>query len=185
MGMLTPWSEDEIARLRVHHAAGLTYSEIATALVREGFPLRTRNAVLGRANRMKLASRASADVHREIVKRRERKAMAQPATVEKIKAARAGTLNQRMLAKVARSVATLVSAPVESTVKGWPKPMTATAVHILSDDLRMRHCRMPLWDDATPVSSRFYCGAEVRPGTSWCPACMKLVYAPAQDRRAA
>ncbi|EEE46779.1 helix-turn-helix domain-containing protein [Roseibium alexandrii] len=50
-------------------------------------------------------------------------------------------------------------------------------------DLKNGMCRAPLWNDsATGVETKFYCGAPVRTGQSYCAACCERLHAPARER---
>ncbi len=47
-----PWTDDEDRALRKMHAEGIPAREIAEWLIHLGFPVRSRNAVLGRLQRI-------------------------------------------------------------------------------------------------------------------------------------
>jgi hypothetical protein len=50
-------------------------------------------------------------------------------------------------------------------------------------DLKNGRCRAPLWDDsAIGVEAKFYCGAPVKAGQSYCAACCERLHAPARER---
>ncbi len=49
------WTDDEDRALRKMHAGGISAREIAEWLVELGFPVRSRNAVIGRLNRLNLS----------------------------------------------------------------------------------------------------------------------------------
>ena len=50
-----PWTDDEDRALRLMHAEGIPAREIAEWLVKLGFPVRSRNAVTGRLQRIGLS----------------------------------------------------------------------------------------------------------------------------------
>ncbi|MFC5391648.1 GcrA family cell cycle regulator [Bosea vestrisii] len=65
------------------------------------------------------------------------------------------------------------------TPKGWPKPAGPNAVSL--QDLRERHCRMPLWADSARTG--LFCGEATAPGQTYCAACRPLIPDARQSRR--
>jgi hypothetical protein len=60
---------------------------------------------------------------------------------------------------------------------GDPWPMTATAVTLLKRE--NNQCAFPLWGwDNVPLEQKFYCGAPVALGESYCDTCKKRMYTP-------
>lgn len=56
MPSITPWSDDQNTFLKKHHEEGLSASQIAIKLNREFGINKTRNAVIGRLNRLGLSN---------------------------------------------------------------------------------------------------------------------------------
>lgn len=160
------WTEERVARLKAMVADKATAQEIADALGRV-----TRPAVIGKCHRLglQLATPQGHSNAASIARNRGRTLIEDGRPV----------VPARRLPPVAKpapppvTVSVIAEPEIEATPKLWPKPAGPEAVTI--DDLRARHCRMPLWGDAD--RSGRYCGKLVRAeGESWCAACAKLVY---------
>lgn len=111
------WTDDRIALLKKLWAEGRTAAEIAKAIGGEI----TRNAVIGKAHRLKLASRSSPITETE---RAAPAKVKKPANTQKVPAPR---------------VRAMPAAPVHINVKG-----------IKMVDLKERMCRFPLGDPKDP-----------------------------------
>lgn len=151
------WTEERVSALHRMVASGLTAEQIAAEL--GGV---SRNGVIGKVHRLGLNFARAGTVWP--------KAPA-PKTARVAKPS--------IPRKPAPRPAPVVMAPpepeIDPTPKLWPKPAGAEAVAL--DELRARHCRMPLWDIL--ARGGLYCGKPVRAaGESWCAACAKLVYEP-------
>ena len=150
--------------LRAMVEAGRSASQAARLLSADHGPI-TRSAVIGKAARLGLAWKAKAAPRRPATSRPAHKPKP-PAVVQKPPASNA-------------SVAAVM------TRGGWPKPASEHAVTLI--DLKTSQCHMPLWaDDGTDPWHRLYCGRRVQyTGSSWCPGCAGLLYAPSLGKEAA
>jgi hypothetical protein len=152
------WADEEIARLRALTTEGLSTAQVASTLAAEGFPPRSRNAIIGKCTRVGIdISRGRYPVERlaALPKPKPKPVRAQPA---------------RPVAPAPQIEPIAEQPPPQPVSKGWPKPATETQVWYL-DDKMFERCRMPLWGDHEPMESRFYCGAPTVDGTSYCASC--------------
>jgi GcrA cell cycle regulator len=162
------WTEERVARLKAMVEEGASAAAIAEALGDVSRP-----AVIGKCHRLglelklppggegqRLAREANAGA--AIAPRRAKA----PVPAPKPPAPKA--------AKPPPPPAPLVVEPeIDPTPKLWPKPAGPEAVTI--DDVKVQHCRMPLWGDEAKTG--LFCGKPVRgEGESWCAACAKLVF---------
>lgn len=151
------WSTAEIDRLRALVTEGLSTAQMANTLALEGYPPRTRNAVIGKCLRLEInISRGRSPV--ATVARLPRETKPRPP-----RPPRPPVMEMKPVSEP----------PVKVAPKGWPKPATETQVWYLEDKMFER-CRMPLWGDHEPIESRFYCGAPTVDGTSYCSACRAI-----------
>lgn len=173
-----PFGPEEDARLTaLVKAAKLSMAGIALQLASEGFPVRSRNSIIGRAGRLGIAPGQWRDK------------AAVRAQAQKPKAA-GGTARSRVTkvtAKVAPASApkpAAVAVPVRvvpAVEMCAPAPVGGMPI----DEAGSRHCQWPLWGDAWPMKREvmFVCGAPVRAaGGPYCPACHGKAYQPAATR---
>lgn len=167
------WTEERCAFLKERLEQGQTFGDIAAMLGA------SRSSCIGKASRLGLTLRALSEEDRkkraDMLKERQRQNS--KIAIRKGKAA----------AKPAAPPADPLVAQDAQAKKGWPKPMTPTAIKFLKMPNTGR-CRMPLWGDDTPMSERFYCGAEALPAKSYCPGCYRAAHDPnafaAEQKRA-
>lgn len=149
--IIIAWTEDRVDRLKVLLDQGLSAKQIANEM--GGL---TRNAVLGKINRLGL-SRPRAPKCSIGASRRPRARRNRAAIVSGIKAARAR-------AKVLDELLAM-----ESTVLA-PEPIARPPVALL--ELKDEHCRWPISDDADNTIG--FCGAPRLDNTSYCAGhCLK------------
>jgi hypothetical protein len=163
---MTTWSQQEDKRLIELLAEGWSHQEIAVAMAGEGFPVRTRNAVIGRADRIGHKSQFSA-------KQREKKPAAVSSPVKR----------QRAVKRAAARPEPVVAEPPPAPVVEAPPPPPAP-VHIF--EAKGDECRFPLWPhwQRVPPSELMVCGAKTAPGDTYCAACKLIAYQPAGARAA-
>ncbi len=139
------WTDERVALLKKLWGEGRTAAEIARVLG-SGF---SRNAVIGKAHRLKLSSRVSPISTTMTPK-------VKPANTQKIagSAARPEKL---------RAVRTPPPAPVKIDVKG-----------IKLIDLKERMCRWPLGDPKDPGFN--FCGCQTVPGIPYCADHARMAY---------
>ncbi|WAC26401.1 GcrA family cell cycle regulator [Ancylobacter sp. SL191] len=201
--MRAPFSPEEDTRLAALFAEGFSDSQIAAKLGAEGFPKRSPNSVIGRRHRKGIVDAARA---RQVTPLPKVERRAPPKAV----ATRTAAAEVKRLAGRARDLGmTNLAAEMERAGRdpGEVLAVAATAEARLADclaltpaslpappDLRRgipflgapnEACRFPLWaDDARPsVEAMRICGAPVRPGRPYCPACCALAYVPVDPRR--
>ncbi|MBB3771549.1 hypothetical protein FHS55_002148 [Angulomicrobium tetraedrale] len=159
------FTREEDARLRALHAEGLSAREIAAQLAGEGFPARSRNAVLGRGHRMGLEKREQPALQPRAVA-----ALGAKAAQEAAQAAAVKKAVPRARARVA--AAPEVAAPIVPTVPVAPAfvpPVGWRGVPFIGRT--PEQCCFPLWPDHAPIPARpMVCGAPVRAGHSYCAA---------------
>ena len=147
------FTPEEDARTRALIAERLSASEIAAALASEGFPTRTRNAILGRAHRLGLRLDTS-EAHVKRGAEPKKKARFAPAALKPAPAPE----------------------PTPETDLLVSPPPDRPGIAFLA--VREGQCRFPLWaHDARPAADKlFVCGEPVKPGQSYCPACYAQAY---------
>ncbi len=167
------WTEERVEKLKELWAEGLSASEIARVL--GGV---TRNAVIGKVHRLRLAGRAPA--------RRGKPASGSPA---KRREPRKKTATQRPATPVTNGATALKAqketAPVEA-VKAEVAPLSLVEspcegriTNIM--DLTHKTCRWPIGD---PTDENFaYCGDNAQPGSPYCEHHARIAYQSATDRR--
>lgn len=162
--MSGPWTSEEDKALKDGRAAGYSFGQIS------GLIGRARNACIGRAARLGMERMAPAKPGPK----------PKPQTGPKPKlSSGAKRFNPSFTQdRVAKTPPELMP---DATLKGWPKPMTATAVDIMG--LTSETCRMPLFGHDEPFASQFYCGAAPKPGSVYCPACRQITVDPNYVRR--
>jgi GcrA cell cycle regulator len=155
------WTEDNVALLKQLKDEGLSGQEIANEFGKLGFPL-TRNAIIGKLNRLGLAqpqAERTAEYHR----RRAERALinrAEHRTVQRI--------HQK---RVRRR---------EPEPEPAPEIQAPDAVHVTLLELEEHHCRWPIGD---PCKADFrFCGAD-NTGRSYCPWHTRMAYTPVPVRR--
>jgi GcrA cell cycle regulator len=140
------WTPDRIEMLRALHTEGLPFSQIAAAL---GGGV-TRNAVIGKAGRLKLAGRIGIHIARASVESIPRPRRAVVRRLARMKQRPEATLND--------------SPPMEpEAVPELPADTSPDACTMM--DLRAASCRWPLGDAAG--AETMFCGTEVARG-SYC-----------------
>lgn len=151
--LVMKFTPEEDARLRALISERLGAREIAAALDSEGFPTRTRNAILGRVRRLGLRL----DTRDARVKRGD----------EPKKKAR--------FAPAALKPAPAPEPAPETDLLVFPPPDRPGIAFLAA---REGQCRFPLWaHDARPAADKlFVCGEPVKPGQSYCPACYAQAY---------
>lgn len=146
-----PWTAADIATLKALRSCGVSFRKIAERLGR------TRNAIIGKANRLKLPQL--------------RAVPPRPTAVhpQSISAARARS--------TARSAGKVWPEPEPS-----PEPLrdlnAGTIARVSFDDLECHHCRWPV-DTTQGVG---YCGLDAVPGMSWCDEHRKRVFSAVELR---
>ena len=170
------WTEERVEKLKELWAEGLSASEIARVL--GGV---TRNAVIGKVHRLRLAGRAPA--------RRGSPSPSSPGTPAKRRETRQKTETRRPAAPVTNGATALKaqkeSAPVEAA-KAETAPLSLVKppaegriTNIM--DLTHKTCRWPIGD---PGDENFaYCGDHAQPGSPYCEHHARIAYQPATDRR--
>ncbi|MCV9940946.1 GcrA family cell cycle regulator [Boseaceae bacterium BT-24-1] len=175
------WTDESVSELRRLHAGGSTFSEIAVAI-----GCRSRNAVIGKASRLGLASRHSPVPAPKPPRARPKPSLAPVPEVIPVKQNRhAGNIAKKADA-VARERAGLSTAPDRSTVGTFDAVATVArpgAPGVLFLDRRPLQCAMPLpgWDDL-PVTEKLVCGLPTVGDTSWCRHCLPVVSTPSTYR---
>lgn len=133
--METPWSEERMDRLATLYRNGWSFSMIAAEI---GL---SRNAVIGKAHRMKLPDRFETVQCLPHPRHRRRKTPAKSVARHKIEVRQRPALS--------------------------PEPR----YHCSIIDLGNRSCRYPMWHGNAAPNERFYCGcpdASVADGISYC-----------------
>lgn len=157
------WNDQNTAELRRLRSEGASFSQIARSI---GCP--SRSAVIGKANRLGLApiARPAAKAVSLPPLKAPAKQNVRPQNIAR-KARRRDEERREMFEEIADKAVE----KFEATVAASPKPVPFLARSPFQ-------CAMPQpgWDDA-PVSEKMVCGAPVVAGTSWCPACLRVVSA--------
>lgn len=188
-----PWTPERVETLRRLWADGLSAAQIAEAM--GGL---TRNSVIGKAHREKLARRVQGRPDLKPCKRGQ-SGFAEQNAVDRIVArkkaaapkppmrSKAGIIAHAAVARVAaRKAAPTFRAPA-------PKPVPATGVRqplsgfgtVRFLDYRNGQCAFPDWGDygVPPIDERMVCGRPTQEGHSWCRAHSAIVYAPRSQAR--
>jgi GcrA cell cycle regulator len=152
------WTEERVDTLKRMHAEGHSASQIAMALGGGA----TRNAVIGKATRLKLPKRGNnptkaSSAHARAPKIAERKRVREalkivPAKV-RVEAPIIPAVVHRLPTKPGTALRTIVD-----EIEGVPFPRTKT----------FGVCAWPLWGDDTPIDDRRCCGAGTIDGSSYC-----------------
>jgi hypothetical protein len=160
----------EDARLKALLNDGLSYDQCGVQLAREGFPLRSRHAHIGRAFREGFAP--------------GRKGMSSPKPVtpkaDRPKPARqALAFNGRFGCSVAPAPRKPRVVVVERSAPP-PAPLPFDRPGVPYRTATRAQCAYPLWGDALdiPIDARRVCGEPAIPGESYCPACHGVAYRP-------
>jgi len=149
------WTDQRVDELRARWAAGDTTNAIAKAL---GV---TRNAVVGKASRLKLGSKPSSK-RAPVVKPPSKRAL--------------------VAKRVAKPKLVLVTAPPSaSSANPWVRPSWHNRTYRLVD-LTNHTCRWPLWESDT--EPRLYCGlaANLEESRPYCAKHAKIAFVPARPR---
>jgi GcrA cell cycle regulator len=155
------WTEDNVALLKQLKDEGLSGQEIAIEFGKLGFPL-TRNAIIGKLNRLGL-SQPQAERTAEYHRRR-----AERAAQNRVKRHTVHRIHQK---RVRRR---------EPEPEPTPEIQGPDAAHVTLLELEERHCRWPIGD---PCKADFrFCGAD-NTGNSYCPWHSRMAYTPVPVRR--
>ncbi|MBX2835113.1 MAG: GcrA family cell cycle regulator [Micavibrio sp.] len=150
------WTDDRVAVLKKLWGEGKTAAEIAKELGNV-----TRNAVIGKAHRLKLSNRAS------------------PIQQNKAPAAKAAAP-----APKAAPVVVEKKQPANTSVKpapSLPKRTSSLPTNKKLIDLKANECR---WSDGDPREDDFgFCGCKVVPGLPYCAEHAKIAYQAATRNR--
>lgn len=149
--MLERWAPAMDAKLRALWATGIPASQIATKMHK------TRNSVIGRAHRLKLARR-----------RNPGNRAPRPVREPRVK---------RVVVMKPRPVKNVESANIKGN-SPHPLPSIPTARNLGLMDLTDAACRFPIGDG--PYT---FCGHETKPGSPYCEGHHTLCYQPADERR--
>lgn len=153
---MSDWTPERVGRLRALWAEGLPVAEIGR---RMGM---SKNAVVGKAHRLKIAARPSP------IRAGDAAGPAKPARSRLAMARATGHLaDGRGSAAAAISGATLVALGVVPAAAA-----VVVAAPVLSD--RAGGCRWPLWPNGARPTHR-YCAAPTEVGCSWCPEHLEVV----------
>jgi len=152
------WTDDRVSLLTKLWGEGHTAAEIAKKLGDV-----TRNAVIGKAHRLKLSNRAS-PIQQNKKPANTNKTVARKAPAEKIKAPSARAISKAEIEKVAN---TSVS-------------KDGKLYSLL--ELQPRQCRWPCGDPKEAESFGF-CGSEGMPGLPYCEEHSKIAYQAATRNR--
>lgn len=153
------WTPEAEAALRKLYAEGLSSSQIAEQI---GCP--SRNAVIGKVHRLGILRPA------KVAKPSPAKGVAAPKKSKALPPDGAAHREERR--ERFQAVADKALERFDAAVPVTPEP-----VRFL--DRGLFQCAMPQpgWESA-PVAEKMVCGQPVQAGTSWCPACLKIVAAP-------
>ena len=163
----TPWTDAFDAILRARHEAGDSATMIAVALCAAGRRGTSRNAVIGRKNRLKLSPMAKLRHHTQ---------EAQPTLVPKS----APTPRAAHPARPEPDKATLQAAPKARAAKARALPASAPApvAGVTLLEALSWHCRFPSGEGQT---LRF-CGARALDGRSYCAHHHRVAHEPRAPR---
>lgn len=163
---MTAFTPEEDSRLIALIGERLSARDIASTLAEEGFPARTRNAILGRVHRLGLRL--------ESVDARVQRGDDKPKSARLVPVAR-----KPAPAKVHLRVAATLSAPAPAPEPAPPASLPSDRPGVAFRTTREGQCRWPLWaDDAHPTETSAVCGEPAKPGQSYCPACYSRAYQP-------
>lgn len=152
------WTEERVDTLRRMYAEGCSASQIATALGGGA----TRNAVIGKATRLKLpkrgnnptkASSAHARAAKKLQGKRVREAQKIVAAKVRVEAPVIPATVHRLPTRAGSALRTIID-----DIEGVPFPRAKT----------FGVCAWPLWGDDTPIDDRRCCGAGTIDGSSYC-----------------
>ncbi|PZU95507.1 MAG: hypothetical protein DI527_00430 [Chelatococcus sp.] len=196
------WDDDKVAALRKGVEEGSTYGELTLIPALEGF---SRNALIGKAQRIGLANRDRVEAGRHAAARQKAKADAddrkaalarrESATAANREAARA-LLASDPAAKAAqaaiaaavtgRDFASNIRAAKADEIEAAKERVAAEAKaeppartgSIGWDQVESGVCKMPLWKTYTSPSldEMRFCGAKAELGQAWCASCRKIAY---------
>ena len=180
------WTPERTDTLKVMWTAGHSASEIARKLGHV-----TRNAVIGKVTRLKLPGRRppSPLKGRAKASKADKPVKAEkPAPAPKRTAGPMGSLEGHRpnvikgvqgAQKSGKAVALPVS--IKARLKA-ARAANAAARRVPITELGPRECRYAV-NDAGPGGEHLFCGAPVKPGSSYCAAHHGVVYSPAPPRK--
>lgn len=161
------WTETAVSDLQRLFAEGMSAAKIAVEI---GAP--TRNTVIGKIARMGL-------IRLKPVKQ------AKPANVVKLAPVKAVPTPKKSKALPPDGAAhreerrERFQAVADKALERFDAALPVTSEPVRFLDRGHFQCAMPQpgWESA-PVAEKMVCGQPVQAGTSWCPACLKIVAAP-------
>ncbi len=172
------WSAARIAYLRAHYGIDRTASEIAETL---GV---TRGAVIGKASRLGLKCSDETRL-RHYERGQWRRYRGKGAKLLPCERQRTGEVSAKPTEGARKKRTGLVRLPPPSMVAEEPRPLRRCAPpppcsteHLggaTLPDLRPRACRFPVAGEGVDT---LFCGAPVKPETSWCPHHHARVFLP-------
>jgi hypothetical protein len=165
------WTDERKAALRRMMDDGLSASQCAKELSRDGVPV-SRNAVIGKARRIGWEWEAGKKLARPAT-RTTSPARPSPPAIRRVPAPNPLALADRLRA---RHEPPSLDGPL-MTRGGWPKPANPESVNFWG--LTSKTCRLPLWSDAAPppFEAQMYCGRPVaHEGSSWCAGCRTILF---------
>ncbi len=163
------WTDEKVATLRRMHEAGESFSTIGFAI---GM---SRNASIGKARRLGLLRRVERKTAIKAVREPKPKA-ARPDKPRGIMPAGGLPKDPDARRDVFCAIADKANERFAATME---KVAEAGSTGVLFLERSYFACAMPLpgWDDL-PVAEKRCCGRPVQHPTSYCPACVGIVYAP-------
>lgn len=163
----TPWTDKVVADLRDMWSANVTAEQIAHRLNDKYGEHFTRNAVLGKADRLKLSRRKDIESGHSLASQIATEA----ALLRKIATTR-DTMLKGLHTRDRRA------AEVEAFVRARDQSLQCTGVTII--DLKDGVCCWPKGDPLTPEFR--YCGAAAQQGGPYCKAHREIAYHPPERR---
>lgn len=192
--LLSPWTEAATARLKQLWAEGYSAGQIARDM--GGV---SRNAVIGKAARMKLPARKTGNQPqrqpRHVMQRATKRQRVEACReTQRVRALRAFAKSAHLAKTIERAGGVenwikekLKAPPTPRPYQPTPAPETAhlppVVARVTFADLEAHHCRMPAGDPLEPGFG--FCGQAPVPGQPYCPDCCQRAYRPPQVRRQA
>lgn len=163
------WTAAMIDSLTAYWNSGMVAAEIAAMMAREFRTPFTKNGVVGKAHRLRLAARPSPI--------RAKKSRPVPAAQQA--SASAPRVPKMARPRVTESSLNSPRPPKLSPAKVEP----LDGLGILSAEMTGRHCQWPLWgDDLPPLGERRHCGCAVATGRPYCEGHAAIAYVKIKPR---
>lgn len=160
------WTPERDEQLHKLASESLTAEKIAAALGRDF----TRNMVIGRANRI------GASLGAVRARPGKRRPPPQPSKPTRRAPEKPAQRQKPSLAPVSLSPAPAAPEPPVAAVEPLPsEPQADNRVTIADLRMPISQCR---WIDGEPTHDAVYCGAPVKPGSSWCSEHREHCYVP-------